>query len=63
MHFHCHTSLVETFRDRFPKVLAFDESRSIVFEEDDSLPPDAMWFCVAAALTYHLRKKSTGGRL
>lgn len=58
MHFHCQTTLVETFRTQFAGVLDFDGDRSIVFEQDDELPIEALAACVAAALTYHSSNNS-----
>ena len=55
--FHCQTTLVETFREWFPEELEFDGNRRIVFDQDDSVPVEALSHCIAAALTYHLDKK------
>ena len=56
MYFHCQTNLVETFRSLFPREFTFEGHRAIVFHESDTVPVDAIAFCVAAALTYHLNK-------
>lgn len=53
MYFHCQTNLVETFRSLFPREFTFEGRRAIVFHESDTVPADAVAFCVAAALTYH----------
>ncbi|MGI9627784.1 MAG: DUF1801 domain-containing protein [Longimicrobiales bacterium] len=58
LHFICHTNLVETFRHWFPDELHFDGNRSIVFNEDEDPPAESVATCIAAALTYHNRKKS-----
>jgi Domain of unknown function (DU1801) len=58
MYFHCQTHLVETFRTLFPNDFKFEGNRSIVFDEDDVVPYDALAVCVAAALTYHRRKNA-----
>lgn len=58
MYFHCQTNLVETFRTLFPDDFKFEGNRSIVFEESDVVPVDALEFCIAAALTYHLKKSA-----
>jgi len=60
MYFNCQTNLVETFRMLFPGDFRFVGNRCIVFEEDDELPVDALEFCIAAALTYHLDKMKKG---
>jgi hypothetical protein len=59
MYFHCQTNLVETFRTLFPDDFKFEGNRSIVFQENDVVPVDALEFCIAAALTYHLKNKRT----
>ena len=56
MYFNCQTNLVETFRTLFPHDFKFVGNRAIVFDEHDAVPYDALTFCVAAALTYHLTK-------
>jgi hypothetical protein len=57
MHFHCQTDLVSTFRTLFPKDFAFEGNRALVFKLGDRLPMDALAFCIAASLTYHLSKR------
>jgi hypothetical protein len=51
--FHCQTTLIDSFRERFAGEFTFEGNRAIVFEKDDVLPNDALAFCIAAALTYH----------
>jgi len=58
MYFHCQTNLVETFRTLFPREFTYEGNRAIVFGADRKVPSDALSFCVAAALTYHQRKKN-----
>jgi hypothetical protein len=53
MYFQCQTSLVETFRERFPDAFSFEGNRAIVLEEADEPDERALAKCVAAALTYH----------
>ncbi len=53
----CNTSLIERFRDQFSDQLAFEGNRAILLDETRPLPVDALGFCIAAALTYHLRKE------
>lgn len=55
LYFNCQTTLVDTFRTLFPKELRFEGNRAIVLLEADSVPTQALRFCIAAALTYHLR--------
>jgi hypothetical protein len=58
MYFHCQTNLVETFRTIFPHEFAFEGNRAIVFEAGAKVPADALSLCIAAALTYHRKKKT-----
>ncbi len=56
IYFNCQTNLVETFRTLFPQDVRFEGNRALVFALGDKVPKDALSVCVAAALTYHLRK-------
>ena len=58
MHFHCQTSLVDTFREMYRGEFKFEGNRSVIFEEKDEIPVQALSHCISLALTYHLRKKS-----
>jgi Domain of unknown function (DU1801) len=55
MYFNCQTTLVETFKTVFPKELRYEGNRAIVFTESESIATKVLEFCVASALTYHLR--------
>jgi len=55
MYFNCQTNLIETFRTLFPDEFRFKGNRAIVFHQDDNVPLDSLGFCIAAALTYHLK--------
>ncbi len=57
MYFHCQTTLVDTFKERFRDDFKFEGNRSIVFEKTDSIPVKELSCCVSLALTYHLNKK------
>jgi len=57
MYFHCQTNLVATFRKAFPRELAFEGNRAIVFAASGPIPTSAVSSCVAAALTYHRTKR------
>ena len=59
MHFHCRTSLVDTFRTVFPDTFTFEGNRAIVFDEGDRVPIRELAVCIETALTYH-RKASRG---
>lgn len=58
LYFHCKTDLVETFRTLFPHEFAFEGNRALLFTVGERIPADSTAFCVAASLTYHLRKKT-----
>ena len=60
VHFHCQTTLVETFREHFAD-LVFEGSRSLVLEVDRPIPRAPLQICIAEALTYHLNKKRLRG--
>ena len=56
MYFNCQTNLVETFRTLFPEDFQFEGNRALVFRLDQEVPTDALAYCIAASLTYHLKK-------
>ncbi|MDE2399347.1 MAG: DUF1801 domain-containing protein [Burkholderiales bacterium] len=58
MYFHCQTNLVSIFRTLFPMDFEFVGNRALVFEASRPPPVDALTVCIAAALTYHLDKRS-----
>ena len=62
MYFNCQTDLVDTFRSLFPNDFEFEGRRAIVFRTNAALPTDAVAFCIAAALTYHRRRRATASR-
>ncbi len=58
MYFHCRTNLVETFRTLFPNDFQFEGNRALVFCLDEKVPVDSLSYCIAASLTYHLRRRA-----
>jgi len=56
MFFHCQTTLVETFREIYPHVLAYEGNRAIVFNVNKKVSEKTLQHCIALALTYHLNK-------
>lgn len=46
------------FRTLFPNDLVFEGQRAIVFRVGLPIPREETAFCLGAALTYHLRKKT-----
>ena len=55
MYFHCQTDLVDVFRTLFPKDFTFEGNRALVLTLTGNMPEDELAFCIAAALTYHLK--------
>jgi hypothetical protein len=55
IYFNCNTTLVDTFRSLFPTTFSFEGNRAIVFNTADELPKKELVFCIAMALTYHLK--------
>jgi hypothetical protein len=60
VYFHCQTSLVETFRELYPK-LRYGGNRCILLDAEDKVPEAELRHCVALALTYHLGKGNAAG--
>jgi hypothetical protein len=63
MFFHCQTTLVTTFRERYGDLLAFEGNRALVFKLGGKLPEKALKHCVAMALTYHVRERINATRV
>ena len=55
IYFICTTNHIETFRSMFPRDFQYEGNRAINFRAEDAVPEDALRFCIAAALTHHLR--------
>jgi Domain of unknown function (DU1801) len=61
IYFHCQTTLVETFKQRFGAKLHYEGNRALIFAAHEVLPKKILSECIAAALTYHLKKKGERG--
>ncbi len=61
MYFNCQTNLVETFKTLFPNDFKFEGNRALVFSLEGAPPVDSLAVCIAASLTYHLKKRTAGG--
>jgi hypothetical protein len=57
----CQTDLIESFRHQFPDDFTFEGNRAILFDVADGVPREKLAICIAAALTYHRRKKRAVG--
>lgn len=58
IYFHCRTGLVGTFRTLFPGGFAFDRNRAILLRIGEQFDRNAIAMCIAAALRYHLERRS-----
>jgi hypothetical protein len=57
MYFKCTTTLVASFREKYPTEFQYGGNRSIIFQEDEEVPVQELKDCISLALTYHLNKK------
>ena len=55
MYFHCHTTLVDTFKEMYRDKFKFEGNRSLIFSVGDTLPVCELRHCIFMALTYHRR--------
>lgn len=56
MFVNCKTSLIDTFRELYPKTFNFEGNRALVFASEKALPEKQLKHCIALALTYHRHK-------
>ena len=56
MYFHCQTTLVDTFKERYRDKFKFEGNRSIIFNAEDDVPVKELRHCISMALTYHRDK-------
>lgn len=59
VYFNCQTNLVESFRQMFPNDFRFEGNRALLLDLDQKMPVDSLGLCIAAALTYHLKRRPT----
>ena len=57
-YFNCNTTLVDDFKQLYPKHFKFEGNRALIFNVADKLPMNELRHCISLALTYHLRKES-----
>lgn len=57
MYFHCQTTLVLSFRQRYGLSLNYEANRALLFSVDEVLPIQILEECVREALTYHVRNR------
>ena len=59
LYFNCKTSLVDEFRSVFPDAFSFEGARAVLLDPDRPIPAAALAQCIAAALTYHRRRRQS----
>ncbi|MGI9388335.1 MAG: DUF1801 domain-containing protein [Methyloligellaceae bacterium] len=57
--FHCQTTLLETFRERYPDSFTYVDNRSVQLDADWALHEAELQHCLGLALSYHLWKVSS----
>ena len=57
LYFHCQTTLVETFKEKFGPLFRYEGNRALNFSTSDKIPETELRECIALALTYHSDKK------
>ncbi|MFK4510143.1 hypothetical protein IQ17_02985 [Bradyrhizobium daqingense] len=60
--FNCKTTLVDTFRERFPEQFEYRQTRALLLPVAGKLPTRELSVCLSLALTYHLDRRSKRAR-
>jgi hypothetical protein len=55
--FNCKTTLVETFRERFPDQFEYRQNRALLLPVAGTLAKRPLAVCLSLALTYHLDRR------
>lgn len=55
--FNCKTTLVDTFRERFPDQFEYRQTRALLLPVSGKLPKQELSVCLWLALTYHLDRR------
>jgi hypothetical protein len=55
--FNCKTTLVDTFRERFPDEFEYRQTRALLLPVSGALPKRELTVCLSLALTYHLDRR------
>lgn len=56
MLFNCKTTLVETFRERFPDAFTYQKNRALLLHAVKPVPETELSICLGMALTYKKRR-------
>jgi len=60
--FNCKTTLVDTFRERFPDHFEYRQTRALLLSVEGKLPRRELSVCLSLALTYHLDRRGKKAR-
>lgn len=60
--FNCKTTLVDTFRERFPDQFEYRQTRALLLPVAGKLPKQELSVCLSLALTYHLDRRARRAR-
>ena len=55
--FNCKTTLIDTFRERFPDQFEYRQTRALLLSVLGALPKQELTVCLSLALTYHLDRR------
>ncbi|AHY54250.1 DUF1801 domain-containing protein [Bradyrhizobium japonicum] len=55
--FNCKTTLIDTFRERFPDQFEYRQTRALLLDVSGRLPKQPLSVCLSLALTYHLDRR------
>ncbi|MDH2349085.1 DUF1801 domain-containing protein [Bradyrhizobium sp. SSUT112] len=56
--FNCKTTLIDTFRERFPDQFEYRQTRAVLLPTSGALPKQQLTVCLSLALTYHLDRRA-----
>ena len=56
LYFICNTTLIDDFKQLYPKILRFEGNRAIILDVAQKLPLAELHHCISLALTYHRRR-------
>lgn len=60
--FNCKTTLIDTFRERFPDQFEYRQTRALLLPVAGKLPKRELAVCLSLALTYHLDRRAKKAR-
>ncbi|MGY8662490.1 DUF1801 domain-containing protein [Bradyrhizobium sp. UFLA05-109] len=56
--FNCKTTLIDSFRERFPDAFEYRQNRALLLPVSGKLAKQPLAVCLSLALTYHLDRRS-----